>query len=221
MKKITELINISSSLMPDLDKITSSEKKKEAEPVEPIAKFSYDNTIDETDGAMKSFQKRFGKKRSRFSLIAYILLSVAVAVGIAFNTSAVPLYFALAFCLFGLYYNVTDQKRTRKRVIKALEDMNPEEYCCTIYPDKIELETIIKPKQNEVDLKIDEDADEEILTPLKTVFKIGEDLLNFIENEESLLLIFNRRQIYCFPKRCMSKDEEDTVRDFLIEQLEG
>lgn len=206
--------------MPDLGNITKSEKKKEKE-VEPIVKFSYDNNIDETDGAMKSFQKRFGKKRSRFSLIAYILLSVAVGVGIAFNTSAVPLYFALAFCLFGLYYNVTDQKRTRKRVLKALEDMNPEEYCCAIYPDKIELETIIKPKQNEVDLKIDEEQDEEILTPLKTVFKIGEDLLNFIENEESLLLIFNRRQIYCFPKRCMSKDDENTVRDFLIDKLES
>lgn len=206
--------------MPDLAEMAKSEKKEKKQ-VEPIAKFSYDNTPDETDGAMRSFQKRFGKKRSRASLIAYVLLSVAVAVGIAFNTGAVPLYFALAFCLFGLYYNVTDQKRTRKRVIKALEDMNPEEYCCTIYPDKIELETIIKPKQNEVELKIDEEADEEILTPLKTVFKFGEDLLNFSENEESLLLIFNRRQIYCFPKRCMSKDQEDTVRDFLMEQLES
>lgn len=204
--------------MPDLNKTVKSEKKKEKE---PIAKFSYDNTADETDGAMKSFQKRFSRKRGRASLIAYSLLTVAVAVGIVFNKNAAPLYFALAFCLFGLFITVTDQKRTRKRVIKALEDMNPEEYCCTIYPDKIELETIIKPKVNEVDLKIDEEVDDEILTPLKTVFKFGEDLLNFSENEESLLLIFNRRQIYCFPKRCMSREQEDIVRDFLIEKLES
>ena len=170
---------------------------------------------------MKSFQKRFSKKRGRASIIAYALLTIAVAVGIAFNNNAVPLYFALAFCLFGLFITITDQKRTRKRVIKALEDMNPEEYCCTIYPDKIELETIIKPKVNEVDVKIDEEADNEILTPLKTVFKFGEDLLNFSENEESLLLIFNRRQIYCFPKRCMSREQEDIVRDFLTEKLES
>ena len=204
--------------MPDIAKITKSEKKAEQE---PIAKFSYDNTMDETDGAMKSFQKRFAKKRGRASLIAYILLTVAVGVGIAFNYKAVPLYFALAFCVFGLFYTATDQKRTRKRVIRALEDMNPEEYCCTIYPEKIELETVIKPKLNEVDVKIDEDADEEIITPLKTVFRFGEDLLNFSENDDSLLLIFNRRQIYCFPKRCLSKDEEDKIRDFLIEKLES
>ena len=204
--------------MPDLNEILKSDKKKEQE---PIAKFSYDNTTDETDGAMKSFQKRFSKKRGRASLIAYLLLTVAVAVGIVFNKNAVPLYFALAFCLFGLYITLTDQKRTRKRVIKALEDMNPEEYRCTVYPDRIELETIIKPKADEVDLKIDEDVDDEILTPLKTVFKFGEDLLNFSENEESLLLIFNRRQIYCFPKRCMTREQEDIVRDFLTEKLEN
>ena len=154
-------------------------------------------------------------------MIAYLLLSLAVIVGIVFNPTAVPLYFALAFCGFGLFYTLTDQKRTRKRVIKALEDMNPEEYCCTIYPEKIELETVIKPKVNEVDLKIDEEADEEIITPLKTVFRFGEDLLNFSENDESLLLIFNRRQIYCFPKRCLTTDQEDRIRDFLIEKLES
>lgn len=197
---------------------TDKKNKKEQE---PIAKFSYDNTADETDGAMKSFQKRFSKKRGRASMIAYLLLSLAVVVGIVFNPTAVPLYFALAFCGFGLFYTLTDQKRTRKRVIKALEDMNPEEYCCTIYPEKIELETVIKPKVNEVDLKIDEEADEEIITPLKTVFRFGEDLLNFSENDESLLLIFNRRQIYCFPKRCLTTDQEDRIRDFLIEKLES
>lgn len=206
--------------MPDLAKMADTDKKNKKEQ-EPIAKFSYDNTADETDGAMKSFQKRFSKKRGRASMIAYLLLSLAVVVGIVFNPTAVPLYFALVFCGFGLFYTLTDQKRTRKRVIKALEDMNPEEYCCTIYPEKIELETVIKPKVNEVDLKIDDEADEEIITPLKTVFRFGEDLLNFSENDESLLLIFNRRQIYCFPKRCLTTDQEDKIRDFLTDKLES
>lgn len=202
--------------MPDIAKIAKSENKDKKE---PIAKFSYDNTLDETDGAMKTFQRVFAKKRGRASVIAYVLLLVAIGVGIAFNLTAVPLYFALVFCVFGLYYSATDRKRTRKRVIKALKDMNPEEYCCTIYPEKIELETIIKPKVNEVELKIDEEADEEIITPLKTVFKFGEDMLDLAENEESLLLVYNRRQIYCFPKRCLSAEQEEKIRDFLIEKL--
>lgn len=197
--------------MPDLSNTKSENKKSE----EPIVKFSYDNTIDETDGAMKSFQKRFSQKRGRLSIIAYSLLSVAIIVGLVFNYNAVPLYFALACAAFGLYYSLTDQKRTRKRVIKALEDMNPEEYCCAVYRNRIEIETIIKPKENE---NVDEEGE---IAPLKTVFRFGDDLLNFSENESSLLLIFNRRQIYCFPKRCMSKEQEDTIRDFLFDKLES
>lgn len=203
-----------SSLLPDLN------KEQKAKKGEPIASFSYDNTLDETDGAMKSFQQRFARKRSGLSIAAYSLLLLAVVIGIIMNPTAVPLYIALAFGILGMAYTLTDKKRTRKKIISALKDMNPEEYRCTIYPEKIELETIIKPKENEVDVKIDEEKDEKIITPLKTVFKFGDDLLNFAENEDSLLLIFNRRQIYCFPKRCLSKEQEDTVRDFLYKKLE-
>jgi len=203
-----------SSLLPDLNKEQAAKKSG------PIARFSYDNTLEETDGAMKSFQQRFSK-RGRLSVAAYSLLLLAVIIGIILNPVGVPLYIALAFGILGLVYTLTDKLRTRKKIINALKDMNPEEYCCAIYPDKIELETIIKPKENEVDVKIDEEKDEEIITPLKTVFKFGDDLLNFSENEDSLLLIFNRRQIYCFPKRCLTKEQEDTVRDFLYKKLES
>lgn len=208
------MIHISSSLLPDLE----NEKKSGAN--EPIVQFSYDNTNEETDGALKSFQQRFQSKRGKLWVAAYSIFTAAIIVAIVFNPTSIVLYLALAFCLFGLVYNITDKKRTRKKILEALSDMNPEEYICTIYPDKIELETIIKPKINEVDLKIDEEADDEILTPLKTVFKFDEDLLNFSENVDSLLLFFNRRQIYCFPKRCMTKDQEDTVREFLTDKLE-
>lgn len=200
--------------MPDFE----NEKKSEAN--EPIVKFSYDNTNEETDGALKSFQQRFQSKRGKLWVAAYSIFTAAIIVAIVFNPTSIVLYLALAFCLFGLVYNITDKKRTRRKILEALGDMNPEEYICTIYPDKIELETIIKPKINEVDFKIDEETDDEILTPLKTVFKFGDDLLNFSENADSLLLFFNRRQIYCFPKRCLTKDQEDTIREFLNDKLE-
>ena len=201
--------------MPDLNKEQAAKKG------EPLVSFSYDNTLDETDGAMKSFQQRFARKRSSLAVAAYSLLLLAVVIGIILNPTGVPLYIALVFGILGMAYTLTDRKRTRKKIINALKDMNPEEYRCTIYPEKIELETIIKPKENEVDVKIDEEKEEEIITPLKTVFKFGEDLLNFSENDNSLLLIFNRRQIYCFPKRCLTKEQEETVRDFLYKKLES
>lgn len=188
-----------------------------------LVSFKYDNTLEEIDSAMKTFQWHFASKRGLFSIIAYSLLSVAVVVAIIINivskSSVIFSIVALMFCLFGLVYSATDKKRTRNKTIEALKDMNPEEYSCTIFDDKIELETIIKPKTNEVNLKIDENADEEIISPLKSVFIFGNDLLNFDENEESLLLIFNRQQIYCFPKRCLTPEQEESVRSILTEKL--
>ena len=139
--------------------------------------------------------------------------------GIVINPTSFPMYIALAFCVFGLIVSLTDKKRTRKKIIQMLEGMDPEDYTCSIYRDRIEIETVIKPKANEVNLETDEE--ERIITPPKSVFKFGDDLLNFSETEDSLLLIFNRRQIYCFPKRCLSAEQEKTVRNFLTEKLES
>jgi hypothetical protein len=211
------VICISNGLIPDLGALGGLNGEKTAP--EPLVSFSYDNTLEETDGAMKTFQQHYSGKRGMFSVIAYALLTCAVIVAVILNPTSIFAYVALIFCALGLFYSLTDKKRTRKKTLEALKDMNPEEYKASIFDDKIELETIIKPKANEVNLKIDEEADEEIISPLKSVFVFGDDLLNFEENDESLLLIFNRRQIYCFPKRCLNAQQIEKVRNILTEKL--
>ncbi len=200
-------------LIPDLGGLNTESKEK------PLISFSYDNSLEEIDGAMKSFQSRFAGKKGAIMIAAYAILTVAVIVAIFLDPTSILAYGALLFCGGGLYLSITDKKRTRKKTLEALKDMNPEEYTASFYNDRIELETIIKPKENEVAVKIDEEADEEIISPLKSTFIFETDLLNFIENDESLLLIFNRRQIYCFPKRCLTAEQESFVRDFLTERF--
>ena len=184
-------------------------------------KLRYDNTLEEIDGAMKSFQSRFKNRRHTLSVVAYAVIGAAVIVAIIMNPEQFFAYAALIFCLVGLFYSLTDKKRARAKTLEALRDMNPEDYKATFYGDRIEIETLIKPKENEVHVKIDEEADDEIISPLKTTFIPGSDLLEFIENDESLLLIFNRQQIYCFPKRCLSVEQEGAVRDYLTNRLSG
>lgn len=206
------MISISKGLLPDLEELGGSNP-------EALISFSYDNTLEEIDGAMKTFQQKFAGKKAILPVIAYGFFTIAVVVAIFLNPKSYLAYAALIFCGFGLFYSLTDKKRTRKKTIEALKDMNPEEYKASFYDDRIELETIIKSKENEVNLKIDEEADEEIISPLMSTFVFETDLLNFAENDESLLLIFNRRQIYCFPKRCLSAAQEEQVRAFLTEKL--
>lgn len=210
------MIRISNGILPDLG---GSAEEKEQINTEAVIRFSYDNTLEEIDGAMKSFQQKFKSKRGFFAIAAYSLLTVAVLAAIIMNPTSIFAYAALVFCALGLVYSLTDKTRARHRTIDALKDMNPEEYMAAFFDDRIEIETIIKPKINEVHVKIDEEADDEIISPLKTVFVLGQDLLEFIENDESLLLVFNRQQIFCFPKRCLSVDQENSVRDFLTDRL--
>ena len=213
------MICISNGILPDLGDLNEDKQPKKEET--PLFEFSYDNTLEEIDGAMKSFQSRFKNRRHTLSVAAYSVIGVAVIAAIIMNPEQFFAYAALIFCLVGLFYSLTDKKRARAKTLEALRDMNPEDYKATFYGDSIEIETLIKPKENEVHVKIDEEADDEIISPLKTTFIPGSDLLEFIENDESLLLIFNRQQIYCFPKRCLSVEQEGAVRDYLTNRLSG
>lgn len=213
------MICISNGILPDLGDLNEDKQPKKEET--PLFEFSYDNTLEEIDGAMKSFQSRFKNRRHTLSVVAYAVIGAAVIVAIIMNPEQFFAYAALIFCLVGLFYSLTDKKRARAKTLEALRDMNPEDYKAIFYGDRIEIETLIKPKENEVHVKIDEEADDEIISPLKTTFIPGSDLLEFIENDESLLLIFNRQQIYCFPKRCLSVEQEGAVRDYLTNRLSG
>lgn len=228
------MIDISNGLLPDLkaEELENKEKTKKNQKI--IAEFSYDNTLEETDDAMKTFQKSFSSKRGKLSIVAYSLLAVAAIVAIVFNSTQgfnvtqIVLYFALAFCSFGLYYSLTEKKRMRRKVLETLKNMKPEDYHCTIFDNRIEIETIIKEKEeipekteNETEENVEnseviEEKDEQ---PIKSVFKFGEDMLDFIESDMSLLLILARRQIYCFPKRCLSDEQQSAIRDFLTKKL--
>ena len=246
-----EVIDISNGLLPDLKAAELEKKEKTKKQQKIITEFSYDNSLEETDDAMKTFQKRFSSRRGMLSIVAYSLLAVAAIVAIVFNSTQgfnatqIVLYFALAFCSFGLYYSLTEKKRMRRKVLETLKRMSPEDYHCKIFDNRIEIETIIKtPEVPENEEKTAEKEVSEVIgneeksenaentgepenaaekedEPIKSVFRFGEDMLDFIESDMSLLLILARRQIYCFPKRCLSDEQQNVIRDFLTEKLSG
>lgn len=215
---------IISGLLPDFsDEITEAKK------ADVLLKFSYDNTLEEIDGAMKSFQQKFSGKRHIIVLVAYSILTVAAIVLVFFNYKNILPYAALLFCGFNLYYNITDRKRTRRKVIEAIKDTNPEDYTAVIYDDRIEIDTVIRPKDDqEIVEKASEAAEEtdtdekytEEIVPIKSTFIFGQDILDLVENEESLLLVVARRQTYCFPKRCLTKEQEEKLRNILKEKTD-
>lgn len=204
---------MANSLLPDLG---ADQNKKKSD---IIVEFDYDNTNAEIDGAMKTFQYRFSSKRGILSIIAYSLLLVAAVVMIVINPTMYLLYAALIVILGGLFLAVTAKKRMRKKVIQALESLPPETYHCRIFPDKIEIETIIRPKE-EINNDVS-DADESESEPVMSVYDFSKGFLDFAENHDSFLLVVGGRQFHCFPKRCLSEEQQGIVRNTLFEKTGG
>ncbi len=253
------------------EELAKKEKAKKQQKI--IAEFSYDNTLEETDDAIKILQKNFYPRRGKLSIIAYSFLGVASIAAIVFNPTQVVLYIALAFCAYGLFFTLTEKKRTRKAVLDTIMKMNPEVYRCTIFDDRVEIDTIIKTKDvensevdegktevdedktevdeensevDEVNTEVDEDKTEvdegnsevdegktevqvensedvenveEDFQPIKCVYRFGEDMLDFLEDDISLFLVIARRQVYCFPRRCLSDEQQTAIREFLTKKL--
>lgn len=213
---------MANSLLPDLG--ANEQKKKKGAQI--IAEFDYDNKNSEVDGAMKTFQQKYSSKRGILSVAAYALLLIAAIVLVILNPTMYFVYAAILICLGGLILSLTAKRRIRRKVIEALDKMDPETYHCRIFSDKVEIETIIQKKnvvitEADTDKNPNESAEKapEENAPIMSVFKFGADMLDFAENKDSFLLVIARQQFYCFPKRCLTEEQQNVVREHLTEKL--
>ncbi len=202
---------MANSLLPDLK---AEQKAKSDGGI--IAEFDYDNTNVEVDGAMKTFQYKFSSKRWIMSVVGYSVLLAAAVVTVILNPEMYVVYAAILVCAGGLFLSLTSKRRMRKKVIQALDSMDPETYHCRIFPDKIEIKTIIQPKEKPAE---DNDGGSgSVPEPVMSVYDFKTGFLDFAENHDSFLLVVARKQFHCFPKRCLSAEQCETVRKTLSEK---
>lgn len=110
------MICISNGILPDLGDLNEDKQPKKEET--PLFEFSYDNTLEEIDGAMKSFQSRFKNRRHTLSVVAYAVIGAAVIVAIIMNPEQFFAYAALIFCLVGLFTALPIRKGRAPRRLK-------------------------------------------------------------------------------------------------------
>ncbi len=192
-------------LLPDLN------SEKNEKPNAPILSFSYDNNSTETNDAMRTFQKLFGSKRGWIMTAAYIVMMAAAIVLIVFNPKQPVLYLAVGLCVVFLVLTVSAPSRKRKKIIKRIESMPPEDYECELFSDKIIIKTFIRENSDSQDKQPD---------PVIQLLPFGgEYLLDFAENDTALLLFIEGKQYACFPKRCLSEEQQAILRDTLSKSV--
>ena len=142
------------------------------------------------------------------SPIGYIL--TALSLGMIFSTWARP-YFV------------------RKRLMNTLKSFNQENYIAEFFDDRIEVDTEVLDDENMETvavtsagvMTVDESveiAEENEIKHEKSVINLVENTLDSLENENMFLLFVNRSYMYAFPKRCLTDDEQNTLRNYLTDK---
>ncbi|MGN1110341.1 MAG: YcxB family protein [Oscillospiraceae bacterium] len=188
------------SLLPDLGE---TEKQSNL----PVLTFSYDNTSEETDEAIRTFRKTFGSKRGWIMTAAYIVMMIAASVLLAFNPTQPVLYLALGLCVIFLVLTISAPSRRRKKLVKRIESMPPEDYVCELYSDKVIIKTYIREQDG---VKVENPEPVIQLFPFR-----GEYLLDFDENNSAVLLFVNGSSFFCFPKRCLTEEQKAKLLEVL------
>ena len=193
--------------MPLLPDLNSEETQKQNE---PLLSFSYDNNTSETDEALRTFRKMFGSKRGWIMTAAYIVMLIAATVLTVFNPKQPVLYLAIGLCVVFLVLTVSAPARRRKKIIKRIESMPPEDYECGLFSDKVIIKTFIR-ENGESEAEQDKQPEPVIQTlPFR-----GEYLMDFAENDSAILLFVNGSTFFCFPNRCLTQEQQDKLKDIL------
>ena len=166
-------------------------------------KINYDNTIPEFEKAFMLFWRKYALRRT---ILLSIVYCIAIFLFLNMIFGGVHLIGGIggglaAGMLLSLWLKPL---RAKKKLVQALELSYEEKYSATFGEDTIEVETIVCEEQEE---KV-----------AKSQYPIDTEYLYSKETPEMFLLYVNRALIHVFPKRCLSEQEIDGLRNYFKEQ---
>jgi len=165
---------------------------------------NYDNTIAETEAALKAFWKKYSLRRTVIFTVVYAIFTFVFVDMIVVDRTSLFGWIGTGLCLGFLISQWLRPSRARKKLLAALELTAEERYSAAFYGDRIEIETIIVHDNSEQEQK-----------PEKTAIALASEELYTLELQELFLLFVNRSLIYVFPKRCLESGQESELREYL------
>ena len=185
----------------------------------------YDNSDQEIETAYKLFQKKYMLKRN---IIFSVVYAIAVGLGINFiivNSVNLAGYILTVLGLGMLFSVWARPYYARKKLMKTLESFGGETYTAAFAESHITVDTEILPDEETETVAVTRDGvmtvGEDVEIPPeqeikhdKTKIELASNMLDSMETEEMFLLFLNRSLIYIFPKRCLSEEQAEKVRNY-------
>lgn len=189
-------------------------------------KVSYDNSNEEIEKAFIRFQRKYMLRRKIIYSVVF-LIAAALALDLMIkNSESMFGYIAFVLSLAMLCVTWMRSYFVRKRLLKTLESLGGETYEATFCGDRIEIDTLLLEEEKtetvavsavgvmtvgeEFDVPPEQETKQE-----KTVLDFTGNTIDSDETDSLFLLFVNRSLIYCIPKRCLSGEEIETLRQYL------
>lgn len=196
---------------------------------EKLLQIEYSMNLDEISDGFKLFQRKYQLRRTILFTIVYV---IALILGIDFLIRDLNNFYG--YVLVGLsagliFYAWYKPVLIRRKMISTISSLAEETYISEFYKDKIKITTRIMPEDeanpdenseaveksdSEQNYGEESQKEEDVVTTLY----FGSDYLDALENENMFLLFVNKRLIYIYPKRCLSDEEQDKLREILKEK---
>lgn len=204
---------------------------------ESLLKISYNMELSEIDEGFKLFYKKYQLKRTIIFTIVYAIAAVLGVDMVIRNPQNFYGYLLIGIGIGLIFMQWYRPVMIRKKLINTLSSMSQETYETEIFSDKITITTIVEETAEEVEKseeaseeatdteeKAEEaegEAEENVSSEPEAVvshFYFGSDLMDAMENEKMFLLFVNKSLIYIYPKRCLTEDEQNTLRDIFTDK---
>ncbi len=200
---------------------------------ERLLKISYDMELSEIGEGFKLFQKKYQFKRTIIFTIVYAIAAILGADMIIRNPQNFYGYLLIGLGIGLIFMQWYRPVMIRKKMLNTLSSMTQETYETEIFSDRIQITTKVLTEEDtgeaenaeektegenpSEDSTETEEAEMQEETVVSTFF-FGSDLLDAMENEELFLLFVNRSLIYIYPKRCLTEEQQNTLREIFTDK---
>lgn len=171
--------------------------------------------------AFIAFQKRFVYPRSYLTMGILAVICVIYGYFVVNGTdSGRPVYcMVIMFCLMLMAFQWYNPRKVRRTLMEGIKEIEDDEYRLRIYPEYLEIGTILPPEETEASETDDlfDDTPEEDFSGTRIYYNRG---MHVIEYGNFFMLYQQKTMFYVIPKTAFSEEELEIMRVHFSQRIE-
>ncbi len=181
---------------------------------ESLLKKEYNISLSMFENAFKDFQKKFVYKKNIIMTIIFLILIANYTYSIIKVPDNNISYFLAAICIFLLAGVWFTPYQTRKKLIRAIKEIEKDNYVFELYENKLSIGTLFE-IEDDLDKKENFDTSflENDVNIDKTIINLKIDNVKIIEKKEYFIIYLIKNMFYVLPKENFSSDEINLIKE--------